>query len=76
MPTITAPPAMLPSVTGKRLHAKNFTINVTRLMFPAGMPLIKEERIPTGIKYMFATQCSNPHRTNRNIGRYMAASYS
>src|SRR5574337_573947 len=77
-PTISAPPMMLPMVTGNRFFIKK-AVHV-RLAKSAGDFSIRVQKSaeaksliksPIGMKYMFAILCSNPAATNAVIGNRM-----
>merc|ERR1719450_1985537 len=55
--TQTAPPTMLPSVTGNRLLSR-------KAFHETAAPL----RMPSGMMNMLATECSRPIATNAEIG--------
>jgi len=75
-PTITEPPMMLPIVTGNKLTNRNED-QVRLAKSGAVFPIVIQNVVgavdltkrPMGIKYMFATLCSNPAATKAEIGK-------
>ena len=74
-PTISDPPITLPNVTGTRLLIKKlYQVMLeksagdfpTEVQKESGAPI--RMKIPIGIKYMLAMQCSKPEATNAAIG--------
>jgi len=79
-PTKRVPPMMFPRVTGKRLFTRNPYIvkadrSGTLIRISWAAAIISGfcfRSSPAGMKYILATECSNPRATNAVIGNRMA----